>query len=137
MRVARLDAVVELVGERALELLDDADQVDARAGARVRGEEARDLVEILDVVGELVEAVKGILRKEASDRLRADRRFCPVADEPLTGRGLSPRYGDCRGSARNTFLQMISLACDRTGLPFQRNFHNNRRELRELALEHA
>jgi hypothetical protein len=52
-RVARLDAVVQLVRERALELLHHADHVDPHPGRRVRGEEARELVEELHVVGEL------------------------------------------------------------------------------------
>ena len=51
--VARFDAVVQLVGERALELLYDADHVDAcRRRANVRGEKLRELAEELDVVGE-------------------------------------------------------------------------------------
>ncbi len=51
-RVPCLDPVIELVEKRHLELLNDADEVDALASARVIGEEARELTEKLDVVGE-------------------------------------------------------------------------------------
>lgn len=51
-RVAGLDAVVQLVEQRALQLADDAQHVDARAGLRVSREERRQLAEEVQVVGE-------------------------------------------------------------------------------------
>ncbi len=51
-RVAGLDAVVELIDERALELLDDADHVDALAHVAVRSHEAGELAKERDVVRE-------------------------------------------------------------------------------------
>ena len=69
-RVARLDPVVELVDERHLELLDDADEIDALAGARVIGEEVRELAEKLDVVGEALADARA---------LRLDDDGSPVA----------------------------------------------------------
>ena len=48
--VARFGPVVELVGQRPLQLLNDANHVHALAGARVLGEKLRHLAEELDVV---------------------------------------------------------------------------------------
>src|ERR1051326_8098160 len=59
-RVAGLDAVIQLVGERALELLDDADHVDALANLGVRREKARQLAKVLDVVGQLGANVRAL-----------------------------------------------------------------------------
>ena len=50
--VARLDPVIQLVGERALELLDDADHVDAASGFGMRGQEPGNLAEERHVVDE-------------------------------------------------------------------------------------
>src|SRR5204863_9040610 len=48
-RVARLDAIVQLVGQRALELLYDADHVDPRTGRGALGKEFGEFVKEREV----------------------------------------------------------------------------------------
>ena len=50
--IPRLDAVIQLVGERSLELSQDTKHVHPLPRCRVVGEEARQLVEELDVIGQ-------------------------------------------------------------------------------------
>src|SRR6185437_1620263 len=58
--VARFDAIVQLVRQCLLELLDDAEHVDARSGGRVLGHEACQLTKEIDVVGELLANVRAL-----------------------------------------------------------------------------
>ena len=58
--VARLDAIIQLVGQRSLELMDDADQVDAGARLRMRREEGSELAKVFDVAGELFANVRSL-----------------------------------------------------------------------------
>jgi hypothetical protein len=75
-RVARLGPVVELVDERAFELTDDPDQVDALPGLRVRREELRELAEELDVLGERAAQVRPL---DLHHDLASDAQACRVS----------------------------------------------------------
>ena len=56
-RITRLGAVIELVGERALDLLYDTDQIDARPRRGVLRQKSCQLTEVLEVFGELLTQV--------------------------------------------------------------------------------
>src|SRR5947209_1412462 len=57
-RITRLDAVIQLVGQCTLELLNDPEHVDAFTGFGVRGEKPGEFAEVLDVLGKLFANVR-------------------------------------------------------------------------------
>ena len=84
----RFGAVIELVDQRALQLLHDTDQVDARSRRGMLGEKSRQLAEELDFLRELLAHVRAL---DLTTTLRPSRRIaactCPRLALP-SGSGL-------------------------------------------------